>query len=86
MTIKKDDLPPRVARWGMALQEFEFKVKHKAGTKMTHVYALSALVEAQDNDSWIKAVQFILKTRKNAIVEYIDYQIPVTQITNFKIS
>jgi len=27
-----------------------------------------------------------LKTRKNAIVEYLNYQIPVTQITNFKIN
>jgi len=26
------------------------------------------------------------ETRKKAIVEYLDYQIPVTQITNFKIS
>jgi len=26
------------------------------------------------------------KTRKNAIVEYLDYQISVTQITYFKIS
>jgi len=41
MTIKNDDLPPRVARWAMALQEFEFKVEHRAGTKMRHVDALS---------------------------------------------
>ncbi|XP_070855345.1 uncharacterized protein [Drosophila suzukii] len=66
MTIKKDDLPPRVARWAMALREFEFQVEHRAGTKMRHVDALSRLsgflitdstksrlVEAQDNDSWI---------------------------------
>jgi len=73
MTIKKDDLPPTVARWAMALQEFEFKVEHRAGTKMRHVDALSRLpcfliadstksrlVEAQNNDSWIKAVKSIL--------------------------
>jgi len=53
----------------MALQEFEFKVEHRAGTKVRHVDALSRLScflitdstksrieEAQDNDSWIKAV------------------------------
>jgi len=41
ITIKKDDLPPRVARWAMALQEFEFKVQHRAVTKMRHVDALA---------------------------------------------
>jgi len=54
----------------MALQEFEFKVEHRAGTKIRHGYRLSCfliadsnisrLVEVQDNDSWIKAVKYIL--------------------------
>jgi len=82
MTIKKNDLPPRVARWAMALQEFEFQVEHRAGTKMRHVDALSRLscfliadstksrlVEAQDNDSWIKAVKSILTNND----DYDDY-------------
>jgi len=73
MTMKKDDVPPRVARWAMYLQEFKFTVQHRAGSQMKHVDALSSqtcflieestkyrLREAQNKDEWIKAVKTVL--------------------------
>lgn len=37
----KKDLVPRIARWWLLLQEYDFTVEHRSGTKMRHVDALS---------------------------------------------
>jgi len=42
-------------------------------------------IEGLDSDLLV-GYNLLKKTRKNAIVEYLDYQLPITQITNFKIS
>jgi transposase InsO family protein len=35
------DLSPRIARWWLDLQEYDFEVEHRPGTSMSHVDALS---------------------------------------------
>lgn len=37
----KKNLIPRVARWWLRLQEFDFEVRHRTGSQMIHVDALS---------------------------------------------
>lgn len=37
----KRDLSPRIARWWLDLQEYDFDVEHRPGTSMSHVDALS---------------------------------------------
>jgi len=41
--LKKNNPSPRIARWGLALQEYEFEVRHRAGRNHTNVDALSRL-------------------------------------------
>uniref|UniRef100_A0A1Y1LA97 Integrase zinc-binding domain-containing protein n=1 Tax=Photinus pyralis TaxID=7054 RepID=A0A1Y1LA97_PHOPY len=41
MTMTKKDMCPRVGRWLLKLQEFDFEVKHRSGSQMKHVDALS---------------------------------------------
>lgn len=41
MTMRKQDLPPRVARWALSLEEFDYVIEHRAATRMRHVDALS---------------------------------------------
>lgn len=40
-TMTKKDLVPRVARWWIAMQEYDFTIEYRAGAKMAHVDALS---------------------------------------------
>ncbi|GBO16168.1 hypothetical protein AVEN_29887-1 [Araneus ventricosus] len=40
---KKKDLATRVARWALLLEEFDYVIEHRSGTRMTHVDALSNL-------------------------------------------
>lgn len=40
-TFQKRDLIPRVARWWLALQEFDCTIEYRQGTKMAHADALS---------------------------------------------
>ncbi|XP_049308582.1 uncharacterized protein LOC125777521 [Bactrocera dorsalis] len=75
MTVKKRDVPDRVMRWAMYLQEYDYRVEHRSGSRMRHVDALSRvycllaedsltvrLREAQEQDTWIRAVKKILET------------------------
>lgn len=39
--VNKANLNPRIARWTLMLQNYKFNIKHKAGTQMSHVDALS---------------------------------------------
>lgn len=41
MASEKRNLVPRIARWWLQLQEFNFEVQHRPGHKMAHVDALS---------------------------------------------
>jgi len=46
--IKKASLNPRISRWVLALQNYDFNVVHRSGRKMVHVDALSRSVGAMD--------------------------------------
>ncbi|GFS96079.1 uncharacterized protein TNCV_3309021 [Trichonephila clavipes] len=40
-TIQKKDLITRIARWALQLEEFDYEIEHRAGSRMKHVDALS---------------------------------------------
>lgn len=42
-TFEKKETNKRIARWVMALQEYDFKIQHRKGSSMTHVDALSRI-------------------------------------------
>lgn len=81
-TLSKRDLVMRVARWALLLEEYNFTVEHRTGTRMKHVDALSRypvmcidvngiiprIKKAQGDDHEIKSIIEILKDRK-----YEDY-------------
>jgi ribonuclease HI len=48
-TMNKKDLCVRVARWALALEEFNYKIEHRPGKNMYHVDALSRYPIAQCN-------------------------------------
>lgn len=58
-TMTKKDLVPRVARWWIAMQEFDFVIEYRAGVKMAHVDALSrnpidaGIPPSRDDDSHV---------------------------------
>lgn len=81
-TVQEKKEIRKVASWLMTLQEFDFDVIHRAGTKMQHVDALSRIYQiqtpgneihemknAQDTDDHIKAIKQIIQRNGN----YEDY-------------
>ena len=42
--INKANLNPRIVRWTIRLQSYDFNVQHRQGNRMMHVDALSGIV------------------------------------------
>lgn len=75
-TMKKRDLIPKIARWAMFLESFDYKIEHRSGSRMKHVDSLSRnpvslivrdsivhqLQAAQNKDGEIQAVKKVLET------------------------
>jgi len=74
-TMRKQDLMPRIARWILFLQDFDYVMEHRAGSRMKHVDALSRhlvmtvvnhditpkIRKAQDSDEDIQLIKQQLK-------------------------
>lgn len=41
MTLQKKDINPRIARWALELQNYDYVIEHRPGDRMKHVDALS---------------------------------------------
>lgn len=41
LTMAKKDLNPRIARWALLFQNYDFSIEHRPGNRMRHVDALS---------------------------------------------
>lgn len=77
MTLQKKDLPPRVARWALLLEEYDYTIEHRPGTRLKHADALSrqpatnvnvltntaaCLGKAQDEDLKLKLLKKVLES------------------------
>lgn len=72
-TINKPDLVPRVSRWVMELEEFDYEIKHRPGSQMKHVDALSrcallvqnkvtdTIKECQQKDDYLQTITKVLE-------------------------
>ncbi|GFY20868.1 transposon Tf2-11 polyprotein [Trichonephila clavipes] len=75
-TLSKKELNPRIARWALYLQEFNYTIEHRTGSKMAHVDALSRpphcmliqnsvhlqFLKAQQADDQITTIKTLLET------------------------
>lgn len=75
--MKKRELTTRVARWALLLEEFDYTLEHRSGSRMKHVDALSrypvnvitrsgtaistSIKNAQVNDEHLKTVRAVLE-------------------------
>ncbi|GFW08257.1 retrovirus-related Pol polyprotein from transposon 17.6 [Trichonephila clavipes] len=74
-TMHKKDLPTKIARWALMLEEFDYEVCHRPGRQMKHVDALSRypimmisshditqkIKEAQNKDEFISQLKSTIK-------------------------
>jgi len=74
MTMSQKEVPLRIARWALYLQDFNYKVEHRSGTQMKHADALCRvscfflsdsityrLKDAQINDDWTNAARNLVE-------------------------
>lgn len=60
-TFSKRDLIPRIARWWIAVQEFDFDIQYKPGHTMSHVDALSRNPLPYEPDALYETVPTVLR-------------------------
>lgn len=84
MTLNKKEINPRIARWALELQNFDYTTEHRPGKKMQHVDALSRtngilVIEAntfefelsicQMQDPFIKELRTRLEKEQDSLYE-----------------
>lgn len=82
MTLNKRDLNPRIARWGIELQNYDYSLEHTIGSRMQHIDAircLSAMVIesntfeknliCQNKDAKLSELKNILQRKHNKMYE-----------------
>ncbi|GFW57329.1 hypothetical protein TNCV_542431 [Trichonephila clavipes] len=77
--LRKKDLITRIARWALQLEEFDYEIEHRAGSRMKHVDALSRypvmivcndtltskLKKAQEEDDNIQRLKSLLEKQES---------------------
>ncbi|GFY21669.1 transposon Tf2-8 polyprotein [Trichonephila clavipes] len=77
-TMQKKDLITRIARWALQLEEFDYEIEHRAGSRMKHIDALSRypvmmvcndtltskLKNAQEEDDNIQTLKSLLEKQE----------------------
>ncbi|GFS61904.1 retrovirus-related Pol polyprotein from transposon 17.6 [Trichonephila clavipes] len=77
--MQKKDLITRIARWALPLEEFDYEIEHRAGSRMKHVDALSRypvmmvcndtltskLKKAQEEDDNIQTFKSLLEKQES---------------------
>ena len=72
-TIDKKDLTPRVARWVMMMEEFNYVIEHRNGSRIPHADALSRhpyVLYAVEDDIRRWSEKFSTSQRKNLISDF----------------
>lgn len=82
LTLKKKETNPRIARWVLKLQNYDYTLEHRTGVRMSHVDALSRqiyvlednsfdrnLALCQDDDPAIKKIREALERSENKFFE-----------------
>ncbi|GFY08433.1 retrovirus-related Pol polyprotein from transposon 17.6 [Trichonephila clavipes] len=78
-TMQKKELITRIARWALQLEEFDYEIEHRAGSRMKHVDALSRypvmmvcndtltskLKNAQEEDDNIQTLKSLLEKQES---------------------
>ncbi|GFW46466.1 retrovirus-related Pol polyprotein from transposon 17.6 [Trichonephila clavipes] len=78
-TMQKKELITRIARWALQLEEFDYEIEHRAGSRMKHVDALSQypammvcndtltskLKNAQEEDDNIQTLKSLLEKQES---------------------
>lgn len=84
LTLNKKDIHPRISRWALELQSYDYEVVHRAGAQMQHVDALNRVTSVmviednslelnlsacQNEDPVIKELKIILEKTESKYYE-----------------
>lgn len=72
LTLDKKEINPRIARWALELQNYDYEVEHRSGSKMQHVDALSRVTTIHViNDDSLEFNLAICQSEDDAVKDLI---------------
>lgn len=84
-TLDKKNIKPRIARWTLGFQMFDFKVRHRKGEQMMHVDALSrpspvCTIVENEVDLNIQIAQ-----SRDTVINKLKKEIEMKEVANFQL-
>lgn len=82
-TMEKKELSPKIAKWALALQEFDYELEHRSGTCMQHVDALSRYPVST---VFTVSAQFQRAQKENGAIKEIIQKVTKNELPNYSIA
>lgn len=82
LTMSKRDLNPRIARWALFLQNYDYEIIHRKGDQMCHVDALSRSILIVEPTSLEQAL--IYKQLKDSVIQKISKELENSESSEYE--
>lgn len=82
LTMSKRDLNPRIARWALFLQNYDYEIIHRKGDQMCHVDALSRSILIVEPTSLEQAL--IYKQLKDPVIQEISKALESSESSEYE--
>lgn len=85
LTLSKQNVNPRISRWALYLQDFDYEIQHRPGTRMSHVDALSRCQSVIVVEGNTFEQTFAICQDKDPIIKKIRDQLEKTELKHFEL-
>lgn len=82
LTLEKKTINPRIARWALELEGYDYEITHRKGTNMPHVDALSRNFVCTLNENEVD-VQLQITQSRDSVIQKIREQLELGPVNSF---
>lgn len=84
LTLNKKELNPRIARWALEMQNFDYTVEHREGRRMQHVDALSRSLDIMMVETNTFEENLIIAQNRDPKIVKLKEELQISEHTHFE--
>lgn len=85
LTLNKKLINPRIARWALELENFDYKIKHRKGEQMAHVDALSRVLPVGALDGSDVDLNIQISQSRDGVINELKAKLEKEEVNGFSL-